>query len=193
MNRTLSIILVILYLFQKCYIQASNPEITDRVYFDVTIDNKDIGRIVFGLYGKTVPKTVSNFLGLCKGTIVKGNMLHYKNSIFHRIIPMFMAQGGDITHFDGTGGLSIYGNKFDDENFEVKHSKRGMLSMANAGRNTNGSQFFILFAPAPWLDGHHVVFGEVTEGLDKLMYLEAVGTDSGTPMKKVLVKDSGVL
>lgn len=104
-----------------------------------------------------------------------------------------MAQGGDITNFNGTGGLSIYGNRFDDENFTLKHTKRGMLSMANAGRNTNGSQFFILFVPTPWLDGRHVVFGEVIEGIEKLVQIEAVGTESGKPLSRVLVTQSGVL
>ncbi|SBS99917.1 peptidyl-prolyl cis-trans isomerase, putative [Plasmodium malariae] len=120
-------------------------------------------------------------------------MLSYTNSIFHRIIPNFMAQGGDITNFNGTGGLSIYGNKFADENFVLKHTKKGMLSMANAGRNTNGSQFFILFVPTPWLDGRHVVFGEVIDGLDKLVQIEAVGSESGEPSKRVLITKSGVL
>ncbi|SBT35088.1 peptidyl-prolyl cis-trans isomerase, putative [Plasmodium ovale wallikeri] len=162
-------------------------------YFDIKINDKPIGRITFGLYGDVVPKTVKNFVSICKGTVVNGRMLSYKNSIFHRIIPNFMAQGGDITNFNGYGGISIYGNKFDDENFKLKHNKKGMLSMANSGKNSNGSQFFILFAPAPWLNGKHVVFGEVIEGIEKLVQIEAVGSNSGEPITRVLVTDSGVL
>ncbi|SOV15524.1 peptidyl-prolyl cis-trans isomerase [Plasmodium sp. gorilla clade G2] len=193
MNKLVSIILVIFFMFHKYAVCTEEHEITHKTYFDITIDDKPLGRIVFGLYGKVAPKTVKNFVSICKGTVVDGKMLHYTNSIFHRIIPNFMAQGGDITNFNGTGGLSIYGKKFEDENFKVNHSRRGLLSMANAGKNTNGSQFFILFIPTPWLDGRHVVFGEVIEGLDKLVHIEAVGTDSGEPLKRVLVKESGEL
>ncbi|ANQ08073.1 Peptidyl-prolyl cis-trans isomerase [Plasmodium coatneyi] len=193
MNKLLTTVLTIFVLLQKSYIKAENHEITHKTYFDISINNKPIGRITFGLYGKVAPMTVENFVSICKGTVVNGKMLNYTNSIFHRIIPNFMAQGGDITHFNGMGGLSIYGEKFQDENFTLKHTKRGMLSMANAGKNTNGSQFFILFIPTPWLDGRHVVFGEVIDGLDKLVQIEAVGTDSGAPVKRVLVTKSGVL
>ncbi|KAI4838282.1 peptidyl-prolyl cis-trans isomerase [Plasmodium brasilianum] len=193
MNKLLWTILSIFLLLQKDLVSGENPEITHKAYFDVSINNKPVGRITFGLYGKVVPKTVENFVSICKGTVVNGKMLSYTNSIFHRIIPNFMAQGGDITNFNGTGGLSIYGNKFADENFVLKHTKKGMLSMANAGRNTNGSQFFILFVPTPWLDGRHVVFGEVIDGLDKLVQIEAVGSESGEPSKRVLITKSGVL
>ncbi|CDU18114.1 hypothetical protein YYC_04640 [Plasmodium yoelii 17X] len=192
MNKLIATVLFILALFQT-YINAETPEITHKAYFDISINDKPIGRIVFGLYGKVAPKTVENFVSICKGTVVNDKMLNYTNSIFHRIIPNFMAQGGDITNFNGTGGLSIYGSRFEDENFTLKHTKRGMLSMANAGRNTNGSQFFILFVPTPWLDGRHVVFGEVIEGIEKLVQIEAVGTDSGKPLSRVLVTKSGVL
>ncbi|CXI44803.1 peptidyl-prolyl cis-trans isomerase, putative [Plasmodium berghei] len=192
MNKLIATILFILALFQT-HINAETPEVTHRAYFDISINDKPIGRIVFGLYGKVAPKTVENFVSICKGTVVNDKMLNYTNSIFHRIIPNFMAQGGDITNFNGTGGLSIYGSRFEDENFTLKHTKRGMLSMANAGRNTNGSQFFILFVPTPWLDGRHVVFGEVIEGIEKLVQIEAVGTDSGKPLSRVLVTKSGVL
>ncbi|KEG02091.1 peptidyl-prolyl cis-trans isomerase, putative [Plasmodium vinckei vinckei] len=192
MNKLIAAVFFILTLFQT-YINAETPEVTHKAYFDISINDKPIGRIVFGLYGKVAPKTVENFVSICKGTVVNDKMLNYTNSIFHRIIPNFMAQGGDITNFNGTGGLSIYGNKFDDENFTLKHTKRGILSMANAGRNTNGSQFFILFVPTPWLDGRHVVFGEVIEGIEKLVQIEAVGTESGKPLSRVLVTQSGVL
>ncbi|SCN60253.1 peptidyl-prolyl cis-trans isomerase, putative [Plasmodium chabaudi adami] len=192
MNKLITAVFFILTLFQT-YINAETPEVTHKAYFDISINDKPIGRIVFGLYGKVAPKTVENFVSICKGTVVNDKMLSYTNSIFHRIIPNFMAQGGDITNFNGTGGLSIYGNRFDDENFTLKHTKRGMLSMANAGRNTNGSQFFILFVPTPWLDGRHVVFGEVIEGIEKLVQIEAVGTESGKPLSRVLVTQSGVL
>ncbi|CRG96205.1 peptidyl-prolyl cis-trans isomerase, putative [Plasmodium gallinaceum] len=192
MRKLLSVILIIFFVTQN-YFANETHEITHRAYFDISVDNKPIGRIIFGLYGKIAPKTVENFISICKGTVVNGKMLNYTNSIFHRIIPNFMAQGGDITNFNGTGGLSIYGNKFDDENFIAKHNKRGILSMANAGKNTNGSQFFIIFVRTPWLDGKHVVFGEVIEGLDKLIHIEAVGSDSGEPSKRVLVTESGLL
>ena len=143
--------------------------VTDKCYFDIQIDGQDAGRITFGLFGDVVPKTAKNFATLCEGTAGVGNSgkaLAYKGSAFHRIIPNFMAQGGDFTSGDGRGGESIYGHKFNDENFTFKHEKPYLLSMANAGPNTNGSQFFITFATTSWLDGKHTVFGEVLEGVD---------------------------
>jgi len=136
-----------------------------------------------------VPKTVENFKTLC--TNAKGN--GYKGCPFHRIIPGFMCQGGDFTNFNGTGGRSIYGEKFEDENFELLHTKNNLLSMANAGPNTNGSQFFITTAVTSWLDGKHVVFGEVMEGMDVLQKMEGMGSQSGQTRAEVMISDSGEL
>merc|ERR1711937_446401 len=140
------------------------------------------GRVVFELYADTVPKTAENFRALCtgeKGMGKSGKPLHFKGCTFHRVISQFMAQGGDFTVGNGTGGESIYGSKFKDENFTLKHTGRGILSMANAGPNTNGSQFFLCFVPTEWLNGKHVVFGGVTDGWNVLDALEAVGSSSG--------------
>merc|ERR1712110_714146 len=170
--------------------------VTDKVYFDITIDGAEAGRIVFGLFGDTVPKTTKNFATLCDGSAGVGNAgkpLHFQGSSFHRIIPGFMAQGGDFTAGNGTGGESIYGNKFADENFTLKHTKPYLLSMANAGPNTNGSQFFITFKETPWLDGKHVVFGSVTEGMDVVKKIEGVGSQSGKTSKPVVIADCGQL
>ncbi|KAG6603093.1 peptidyl-prolyl cis-trans isomerase [Phytophthora cinnamomi] len=175
---------------------GKTPTITDQVFFDVSIGGKPAGRIVMGLYGKTVPKTAENFRALCtgeKGEGKSGKPLHYKDSIFHRIIPNFMVQGGDFTNFNGMGGESIYGEKFPDENFKLKHTGKGTLSMANSGANTNGSQFFICTVKTSWLDGRHVVFGRVIKGMDVLDAIEAVGSPSGTPSKKVVITNSGEL
>jgi len=160
-----------------------------NVFFDIAIDGKPSGRIIFKLYDETVPKTTKNFRELATGEHGFG----YKGSAFHRVIPQFMLQGGDFTKGNGTGGKSIYGEKFNDENFKVKHTKPGLLSMANAGKNTNGSQFFITTAVTSWLDGKHVVFGEVVEGMDVVTLVEGHGSAGGGTKKKIVIADSGVV
>ena len=170
----------------------SNP----HVFFDVTIGGQPAGRITMELYADKTPKTADNFRALCtgeKGVGKSGKPLHYKGSSFHRVISEFMAQGGDFTAGNGTGGESIYGMKFPDENFTVKHSGRGDLSMANAGPNTNGSQFFMTFIPCTWLDGKHTVFGKVTDGFPVLDALESVGSQTGATKAKCVIADCGQL
>ncbi len=157
-----------------------------NVFFNVSVGGNE-GRIEFKLYDHNVPKTAENFRQLCTGSKGYG----YKNCSFHRVITNFMAQGGDFTNHNGTGGKSIYGEKFADENFKDKHTKPYLLSMANAGKNTNGSQFFITFVPCPWLDGKHVVFGEVVKGQDVVDQMHKLGSEDGKPKGVLKIIDCG--
>ncbi|KAJ8572191.1 hypothetical protein K7X08_008702 [Anisodus acutangulus] len=183
-------------IFQKEYEKVDEVyEITHRVFLDVDIEKTHVGRIVIGLYGQAVPKTVENFRALCTGEMGKtadGISLHYKGKPLHRIIPGFMIQGGDIVSGDGRGNISIYGGPFPDENLKIKHSHAGVISMVKTGPNSNGCQFFIPTVKASWLDGEHVVFGKVIEGMDTVYAIEGgAGTYSGKPRKKVIIADSG--
>ncbi|GAA3089806.1 peptidylprolyl isomerase [Streptomyces roseofulvus] len=162
---------------------------SNNVFFDITINDEPAGRIVFKLYDDVVPKTAQNFRELATGQHGFG----YEGSSFHRVIPAFMLQGGDFTAGNGTGGKSIYGAKFEDENFKLKHDKPFLLSMANAGPNTNGSQFFITTIVTDWLDGKHVVFGEVVEGQDLVKKIEALGSRSGATSAKITISKSGTV
>ena len=170
----------------------ANPQ----VFFDISIGGVPTGRITFELFSEVVPRTAENFRALCtgeKGIGRAGKPLHFKGSLFHRIIPRFMCQGGDFTSGNGTGGESIYGDKFADENFVLKHGGAGTLSMANSGPNTNGSQFFICTADTSWLDGKHVVFGRVIDGMQVVKQMESVGTSGGQTSRPVVITNCGQL
>lgn len=175
---------------------AAKGKVTKRVFFDIEVNGKKAGRIVIGLFADDVPKTCENFRALCtgeKGVGTSGKPLHFKGSKFHRVIQQFMLQGGDFTRGNGTGGESIYGEKFADENFKFTHDAPGNLSMANAGPNTNGSQFFITTIKTAWLDGKHVVFGRVVDGMDVVKKVEALGSASGVTSATVTIADCGEL
>ncbi|KAI5423982.1 hypothetical protein KIW84_030269, partial [Lathyrus oleraceus] len=169
---------------------SKNP----KVFFDILIGKAKAGRVVMELFADATPKTAENFRALCtgeKGIGQLGKPLHFKGSGFHRIIPDFMCQGGDFTRGNGTGGESIYGSKFADENFSLKHTGPGILSMANSGPNTNGSQFFICTAKTQWLDGKHVVFGKVVDGYSVVQEMEKVGSQNGRTSEPVVIEDCG--
>lgn len=176
---------------------TKGPKATDVVTFSLTIGDEPAGEVKIAVFGKTVPKTAENFKQLCIAHLSQdaadGKLVGYKGSSFHRVIKDFMIQGGDFTRGDGTGGRSIYGEKFADENFKLKHYGVGWLSMANAGKDTNGSQFFITTKKTPWLDGKHVVFGKVIKGMDVVRKVESNPTDSqDRPLKKVVISDCSV-
>ncbi|XP_078437588.1 cyclophilin-like peptidyl-prolyl cis-trans isomerase family protein [Wolffia australiana] len=170
-------------------------EITHRVFMDISFADQLVGRIIIGLYGKVVPKTVENFRALCTGSMgvgSSGKLLHYKGTHFHRVVWGFVIQGGDLVYGNGSGSDSIYGRTFNDENFTLKHSQAGIVSMVNFGPNSNGCQFFITTVKTSWLDEEHVVVGKVIEGMDIVFTIESsAGTYRGKPRRKVIISDSG--
>jgi len=177
-------------------IAEAHAESNPLVFFDIDLDHAPAGRITFELFANVVPLTAENFRALCtgeKGVGQSGKPLHYQGSRFHRVIPGFMIQGGDFTNGDGYGGESIYGRTFDDENFGLSHSQKHLLSMANAGPNTQASQFFITTAVTPHLNGKHVVFGTVKSGHDVVDAIEKVGTRFGSTSKEAVIAKSGMV
>ncbi|XP_064611958.1 peptidyl-prolyl cis-trans isomerase B-like isoform X2 [Liolophura sinensis] len=182
--------LSILCLFLLRVSKAENTKVTKEVFFDISIGGEPTGRIIIGLFGETVPRTVENFYKLAAGTEGFG----YEGSKFHRVIKDFMIQGGDFVNGDGTGGKSIYGDKFDDENFTLDHYGAGWLSMANAGKDTNASQFFITTVETTWLNGRHTVFGKVIKGMSVVRAVENLPTNSeDSPIKEVIITKSGAI
>jgi peptidyl-prolyl cis-trans isomerase B (cyclophilin B) len=183
----LSTVLLVIF---SCLSSAVDLTVTKKVFFDVSIGGQSAGRIVFGLFGNVVPKTVDNFAALAEGSKIGG----YEGTIFHRVIDGFMIQGGDFSKRDGSGSESIYGGFFPDENFQLKHTGPGWLSMANKGKDTNGSQFFIATVETAWLDDRHVVYGKVLEGMDVVTAIEKVPTNSADgPTSEVLITKSGTI
>ena len=169
-------------------------DINYQPYFDISIGDTYIGKIVFQLFDEDVPKTCKNFRYLCSTGILNKNKPSYQDTVFHRVIKDFMIQGGDITRGDGTGGYSVYGEQFDDENFNLTHNQPGMLSMANSGPNTNNSQFFITFKKTPWLDNKHVVFGIIISGFDIIKKIESYETDDkDRPVEDIIIKKCGLI
>ncbi|WFC98219.1 peptidylprolyl isomerase [Malassezia yamatoensis] len=188
-NRVLSV-LVLVCATATLALSHKDAKVTNYVFFDIEQGDQTLGRVTLGLYGDTVPKTVENFVALAQ----RGEGRGYAGSKFHRVIKNFMIQGGDYTRGDGRGGLSIWGKSFPDENFELVHDQPGLLSMANAGPDSNGSQFFITTVKTPWLDGRHVVFGRVVDGMHVVKAIENTATAAGDrPLEEVVIADSGIL